>query len=340
MKKLVTSTITLLSLWALFSCTRRQQYDGEYSCESVEIEVIVDWSNSGITPSDTLDSDYVHMVSVRFFPLDGSKAFDRYLQSNIYHGVIDVPVGEYSVVVYNESIDDPYWSDTFTFEDTNDYDLFAAKIVEHDESLYSFYEKQEEEKLSNEALKLASWSMDYFCVSSAMATGMGMNKQDQNMMEALKEVALRKLTTYTTITVEVENLASASTIHASLKGLSEVVYLATGETSSSPVTHIIPLSDITWYGTDSQHGEISEQRLTFTTLNVESDYSLELDILFVDGSRYDPEEVLIYDITDQITGVSKYADDELSATVAVSLPEINSGIDVEQWGDEQEIIIK
>ncbi len=325
MRSLIIATIILLTA----GCTRRPLSD--YGCsgsaaETMEVFVSVDWSLSGFD----LDEDYVHRVAFRFFPTDGSAVFERYLEDDVTSGVIEVPVGEYSVVVYNESIYDTYWQESIIFEDVDSFDLFAAEIVERPSDAFDFYTPAEEEILSMQALQLASGSVEEFVVSEEMSSS-----------NALNPISLRRLTCPTTIEVDVENLSSAYSVHVSLTGLSQRVFMASGDTDNVTITHIDELTERSWHDSTQQHGIISESLLTFSTPPTDTLHILTLGVILIDGSKHESEEDLIYDVTDQILGVdTRYADDDLGANVALSLPEVSGDVEVEEWADNEIVIIK
>ncbi len=339
--------LILITFLSTLGCTRRPLVDAcpAESGESATIGVTVDWSESGIESSESRsDDDYIHRVSFRFFPLDGSTPFDRYLEDNITEGEIYVPIGEYSLVVFNESIYDSYWQGAIEFENSDNYSLFAAYLSDESSTTNPFYETSDSERISASALKLASWSIDRFVVSSemALATKSGLSDEDIEMLEALNPVTPRPLTCTTTISVDVENLSSAATVYASLSGLSHKVFMASGDTHSTSVTHITQLTLRSWNDSSEQHGTISEERLTFSTPSEEQTHLLTLDIVLVDGSLHSPDEELIFDVSDQILGATttRYADSDLAASASISLPEVSGDIEVSEWGDSTEITIQ
>ncbi len=325
----------IATLLLICGCTRRSLSDSGCSltAESVLVDVSVDWSLSSIDAStSSSDEDYVHRVSFRFFPKDGSAPFDRYLEGEeIFEGQIYVPLGEYSLIVFNESIDDIYWQDAITFENTDSYSLFAARLAEGEVDKLTALEYSDQDNIAAEALKLASMSFESISITA-----------DNLFIEALNPVQLRPLTCTTTISAEVENLSSAYLVYSSLTGLSNRVFMASGKTDDESNVHIAQLTDRLWSDEEKQHGTISYERLTFSMPESQSTHTLELDIILIDGSRHVPEEPLFYDVTDQILNptTTRYADDNLSATVSLSLPEVSGDIEVDAWGDSEQITIQ
>ncbi len=348
MKRII-YTLTMLALCCV-GCTRRPLTDvacGAESGESVRLEVSVDWSLSRIE-SYMDEDDAVHRVSFRFFPTDGSKPFDRYLEGDTESGELDIPAGEYSVVIFNESIEDSYWSGSINFESVDSYPLFAATIAPQDSSLY-FYEPADDESLSVEALFLASCSIEYFVVSEAMcSTAQELwTEEDLAMAALLNPVAPRPLCCYTTIEVQTENLSSAYSVHASLTGLTQRVFMASGLTDTITTTHVGELQERVWED-NLQHGVIRDSRLTFSTPQGGGEHILTLDVMLTDGSHHSPDEELVFYVTDQITSSAagstsslrtRYTESDLSASVSMSLPEVSGDVEVEAWDDESLVTI-
>lgn len=321
--KLMLLAIVLVSATAC----ERSSYD--YCSEEVSIPVMVDWSISGITPGQQTDADFVHRVSIRFFPKDGSAPFDRYLEGNVFDGNITVPVGDYSVVVYNEAFDDTYWSEAIRFDNANDYHLFSANIVEMSPLPYDFYTPQSGEIFATEPLKLASWSLDNFEVTQP-----GENCSDCNT--ALTQVKLRRLVILTHVVAEVTNLKSAMRIEAALAGIVSKVFMASGEPATAPTTHLFAFQSPVWDDATHTHGWVERNLLTFGRLSQPSIYLLNLGVIFVSGERYTPATPLLYDVTPQVA--SSQPRDDIEVRVNLALPEVDGDINVGGWDDEEHII--
>lgn len=323
MKKLSQLMLSAMFLATVTACIRSN--DDDCSGEML-IPVKIDWSISGITPNQESGADFVHRVSLRFFPENGSPAFDRYLEGNIFDGTINVPVGTYSVVVYNEALDDVYWSDAIRFDHADDYNQFSANIVETSPLTYDFYTPQPGETFAVEPLKLASWSLDRFEVT----------RSSKNSNDALTGVKLRRLVVPTHVVAEVTNLKSAMRMEAALNGMASKVYMASGKTATAPTTHLFAFRSPVWNDGTHTHGWVDRKLLTFGRLSQSSAYALHLGVLFVTGERYTPDAPLRYDVTNQV--VNSPSDGDLEIRVKLLLPEVNSDINVGEWNDEEHII--
>lgn len=331
MKKLYKLMLSALFLATATACERRSLCD-DCPCD-MSIPVKIDWSISGITPNSGTDVDFVHRVSLRFFPEDGSPAFERYLEENVFEGEIRIPAGIYSVVVYNEAIDDVYWSEAVRFENTDDYNLFSANIVEISPESYDFYTPQPGETFAAEPLKLASWSLNHFEVTQSQQNS-GDDRGVTN--DALTKVKLRRLTISTHVIADVTNLKAAMRMEAALTGIASKVYMASGKTEVLPTTHLFTFRSPVWDDETKTDGWVERRLLTFGRLPQPSSYLLNLGVIFVTGERYNPDTPLRYDVTDQV--ILSPQNDNIEIRVHLTLPEVNGDINVGEWEDEEHLI--
>ncbi|MFR9602914.1 MAG: DUF5119 domain-containing protein [Rikenellaceae bacterium] len=334
MKRLIWSVAIFLVVGG--GCKRRPMVDevcGSASSTTALIPVNIDWSVSGIDPTEGDDgTDYVHRVSLRFFPLDGSAPFDRYLEEDIYSGSIELPEGEYSVVVFNESIYDAYWSDVFEFLNVDDYDEFMAELVDEDETY------------STEAYKLASWSLDYYEVTEQMisqtrstTSRSSLSDYDSQMLSVLEGVVLQPLTCYVNVIANIQNLSSAQSVSCDVSGFSDRVYMASGESHTNQTTHSLSLTSREYTDDENTHGAISNKRLILTkSTHEEAEFKLKFNVLLNDGTQHSPTEPLEFDVAHQVT---RYATDDYDLSADFELPEVSSGIDIEGWEDEEVLTI-
>lgn len=331
MKQIYKLMLSAIFIVAATACERRSLYDNCLGDTSIPVKV--DWSISGITPTSRGETDFVHRVSIRFFPKDGSPAFDRYLESNVFEGVIHVPEGTYSVVVYNEAIDDVYWSDVIRFDNVDDYNLFSANIIEISPLPYDFYTPEDGEIFAAEPFKLASWKLDHFVVSRS---GEDCNECGDDMKNALTKVKLRRLITPVHVVAEVTNLNSAMRMEAALTGMVSKVYMASGESTTSPTTHLFAFRAPVWNDETKTHGWVERNLLSFGRMSQPSAYLLHLGVIFVTGERHSPDIPMRYDVANQV--ISSHPDGNIEVRVNLSLPKVDSDIGVGDWDDEDHII--
>ncbi len=318
----------------LFMACERRPLDDNPGITAL-IPVKIDWSQSNI-PVTNIDGDgYVHRVSLRFFPKDGSAAFDRYLETNVMEGEISVPVGDYSVVVFNEAVDDIYWGDAIRFSNVNSYADFSATIVLDNAANYPLYHPLESEELIVQPFPLASWSLDDFTVTkesvtrTRLATRATIHTDDPE--SALTKIVMRALTHHVNVAVHVDNLSSAQLIQGAMYGFARKIYMASGETAQTPATYIFKLNSRVWDDVSQRSGTVSKSFLSFGRLPGAEAYRLSVDAVFIDGTIYD--RTMLFDITDRVISHPIGAID-INIDLDMELPLITEGIFVGDWEDE------
>ena len=319
------------------SCKRQDFGSGCYV--SARIFVDVNWDDSGINPSvKSEDYSEVHRVSLRFFPKDGSAPFEHYLESSVYSGYIEVPVGEYSIMAMNESVTDVYWSDRLLFTDINDFNKIAATVAPVDPSLYRYYAPTSGELFVQDAHKLASWSIDDFSVTPSMVNRSRLDSIGTTQEDIVIHVKMRRLTYDARVLVTVKKLKSAHTIQGAMRGFSQKVYLSSAETAAIPSTKFFKLREF-MFDADSVSDGIAETSFqTFGKLPVGStpDYSMMLDVVLIDGSTYTPPYPFEYDLTEDVEIQDGFL---INIAASIELPHRDGDehIAVGDWDDEEHI---
>ena len=339
-----------LSVVLLYSACERRPLDEDELPRAASINVKIDWSKSGLNPLATYSGDDgVHRVSLRFFPKDGKPAFDLYLEDNVSEGKILVDVGEYSVVVFNESVSDiNYWADAITFSDVNSYSAFAANIVPLSDAQrqqrFPHYKPAADEKFIAEPLRLASWSLDNFKVTEGMVLASYgqqpvsfLPTEEREMLAALEKIVMRALTHQINLTARVENLVSMSAGYAAMQGLASKVYMASGLTVQAPATYMFMFTG-RQYNADSKNGTTGNSFLSFGRVPASSSYReayfISADILLVNGEMYKPDKPLLFDVTGQMKSNSN-TNINISLNIEFKLPLVEGNISVDDWGDDE-----
>ena len=323
------------------SCQRRLIEDEEMTLAAL-IPVNIDWSESGINPTNG-----VHVVSIRFFPKDGvSPAFDCYLEGNPREGEILVPTGQYSVIVFNESLQDAaFWADKVVFTDVNSYSNFAANTIALTDAArlqqFPYYKPQPSEQFIDAPVRLmASWSLDNFEVTNNMILvtqgrrpASSLSVAESNMLNALKQITMRALTRSVTVTAQVENLISADSMYLAMQGLASKVIMATGVTTYNPSTHLFFLN-----GRQYSNGKDGTARSTFLCFGrtpAPESYYITADILLISKTLFEPTPPLLFNRTNEfIAGFTSNL--LINLNIDFSLPLIEGGVAVDDWGDDEE----
>lgn len=328
------------------ACERRPLEDE--LAQTALIPVKIDWSKSGFVFTNPDGDGLIHRVSLRFFPVDGSAPFDRYLEGNVVEGEIELPAGEYRVVVFNESIHDIYWDDEIYFTDVDDYYRFAANIHSANAVDYPFYSPIQGEELIVEPLRLASWTMvDDFTVTREMVTrtrAAARNGHTRSVdgCDALTCIVMRPLTYNVNVTAKVSNLCSAQLVQGAQRGFSNKVYMASAMTVNSPRTYVFKLNGRTWDDAAQVNGTTRKMFLSFGPLPQAADYHLNLDVVFTTGEIFRPSEwvghfgqSLLYDVTNQVMDSQRGGINlNIDIDIDLSLPFVEGGIGVGDWDDE------
>lgn len=328
--------ITVIAvLIVLISCQRKPLEEEYYTTALIPVKVL--WEHSGMQPTKSEAGDFVSRVSFRFFPKDGSAPFERYLETNVREGAIEVPVGKYALLVMNESVSDPFWSDYLSFSDIDDFSKISATLNVDDPSKYDFYKPKIGEAFAVEAPKLASWSIDDFEVTSEMAQA---SRSDNGTTILALEADLQQLTYSYSVVATIENLQSVMTMYGAMQGFANRVFLSTRKTGRSPATTFFRFNGRKFKSSPEQTDGVTKYVLsTFGRLPIGEQYNLLVDIVFVNGSRYTPNSPndLLFNVTDVVTNSIEL---NIEIPIALKLPKVDGDVGVGDWKDDETIIIK
>jgi hypothetical protein len=349
-------TIGLLAFGTLLTigCQRRLLEEDE-NPSAAYINVKIDWSQSGLNDSQSNgNGNKVHSVTIRFFPKDNHlPVYNAYLEGNVTEGSIFVPIGKYSVIIFNESDEDVYWDNAITFTDANSYDNFAANVVPLADAQriqrFPYYVPASGERIVVEPLPLASWCLDDFEVTPGMVmVSQGekpvsyLTRKEREMFDSFNKVVMRALTRPVYLTTQVENLASMATGYMAIQGLACKIYMASGMTASNTATFLFTLNG-RQYDADGKNGVMNNRFLIFGHAPAsglfDGTYKLAADILLITGELYKPTSPLLFDMTNQVLWNYKILHN-INLNIDFALPYVNDDIGVTNWDDDNHYIIK
>ena len=331
--KLHIITATLLAGLVFNACERRElEYD---YMESALIPVRIDWSLSGVSVED------MHRASVWLFPQDGKTPLEYHLETDLTYREIAVPVGVYSVLVFNETIESNDWK-SIVFTGTNSYETFAAVSVS--ESTLGLYAHSNELPLIGNPDAIAAWSLDRFEVTSEMV----IRTRSLSKLELEKEVphltVIQPLPRFerVVITAYVTNLASSKQATGTIDGMSSGVYMVSGERISNPAVHAFILNGRV-YDAGGNDGTTTRTFNIFGRLQ-EASHNVAVDFLLTNNELHPREEfdVTKLIVTETVEHVRTHIIDlgysNLKGDRPIKLPEgdMSTGIVVDEW---DEIII-
>jgi hypothetical protein len=233
--------VFMIAVAAVLSECKFRPFDGEYTPGTALVPVHIDWSVSGVP------TDQIHRVSLLFFPKEGGKTLEIKIEDNITDNVIKVPVGVYSVVVFNETTNQIDWTGiTFTGKDS--YDEFAAVALPQKE-YEGFYASDDTLPLIKNPDPLAAWSLDSFEVTEDMLIGSRSQSRADTDEAPGDLMNIRPTPRFETMTVtaQVENLSSAMQATGILEDMASGVYMASGERMKTQGAHAFIFSGRTYF---------------------------------------------------------------------------------------------
>ncbi len=157
MSKMIARISALIIATTLLSCNRQELVD-PYKYLAY-IPVSTDWSDS------QLDMSEVGNVSIYFYPTGGGEPVIK-ISNNLNFNLVELPVGEYSVLIFNDMVDN---IKGVNFSNESSYDNFSVGTIEEGVTLPTFYAIDSSvERLATQHSRVASWSMDEFTVDETM----------------------------------------------------------------------------------------------------------------------------------------------------------------------------
>ncbi|MFI3266421.1 MAG: DUF5119 domain-containing protein [Rikenellaceae bacterium] len=323
----------VMMLYSITSC-KRQELEEPQSYDAV-IPITVDWSSSGISEQSITN------LSVYIYPKDGSTPYIK-ISSNIDSTSVTLPVGEYSVLVFNDAIGN---LEGINFKQSDEYSLFTAGAIEDTATDDIYYSLGDSQMLVYSHEPLAAWRMDDFVVSSDMVYNPCCNLSANctlgvSTIEELMDISPTPVTATTTVTLSIDNLDNAMTIQGVITGFAAGAYLSTNERTSSTLTNVYSFTFQTRDYDDSSEATDGTTEVSFYCFgkNLESNttYELTLDIILNSGERVSVTK----DITSQVEQSDDYniVVDLTQESDVISLPEnAGTGFGVESWGDSEHV---
>ncbi len=329
------------------SCERRPLEEG-YRTALIPVSII--WSDAGLDPDNDPNKD-VYSASVWLFskdgsPVFGSKSYREYKLTNPRGGEIEVPVGKYSVLIFNNTTGD--YSSNVGFRGTDKYDTFEYYALPNTRSRYS---RSEGESLILEPDILAAWHLDTFEVTSGMITRTRTrgNVRADDAVRSLLEVRPQLLTPRVWVLAHVQNLSAATSASAALLGMGSSVFLSSEATAPPAGTFVFSLNNRKLEAPDNLHGTVEARFNSFGPLSSVAGAQYGLKMSFTLQKAYNgsttyptpPADPYTFDVTGQINRVEAQLQINLEIGVAageeVDLPSQGSaggfGVGVSDWGE-------
>lgn len=278
--------VLLFALLYYSSCERRPLEEDIY--ETALIPISIDWSKSGIPQGE--DGRYeIHRASILFYPKDGGEMLEYLLEADINYREIEVPVGSYSVMIFNETRTPGDWANIY-FTGIDRYHTFAAYT--RPEEQVGFYLRATEPTLCKQPEPLAVWSLDHFEVTADMvgtteAGGKTRNKLGSSEVKnPFIDVTPLPRSKRVLVRVRVLNLTSAIQSTGIVRGAVAGVMMASGETINILASHAVLLNG-RQMEENGKDGTIGALMYVFGVKENEV-CTFQTDFLLTDGRLYSP----------------------------------------------------
>ena len=338
-----------LALSLLVSCERRPVDEESY--DKAVIPVTIDWVTlANLDPVN--DKEDIYRASVWFFSKDGDvfdgKSYKEFRFSDPRSGEVTLPMGHYSIIIFNNSIDE--FSDNVGFRGTDAYDTFE------------YYAKPATDSRAgaNPVLEpdvLAAWRIPEYEVTPEMVRETrGLSSalteeeraQAQSDLKKLLNLQPERLTYTVHAKAYVSYLKSCSKpADAVLIGMAHSVKLASKEVSMTPSSFSFQMNNRKYDTANPKNGWIEAYFETLGMLAEPIDYRLTLRFTLIgsyNGSTSYPvssASPFTFDVTGQLKTHPSSSDAdyyiELKDSDNVTLPELIPGSftpSIDDWGDD------
>lgn len=339
--------ISILTLLIFTGCERRPLEDD--FIEEAQIMVEINWQESRMEPGE---------ASVLFYPQDGGGMRTLYIYGN--RGTINLKVGKYSVVTFNNKFDD---FDAIAFRGTDKYETLQAYLKP---SNIADYAPASGEKVVDNPDMLVSDSQDEFVVTQAMADRtheemvQQQNSGTKTPYATTPDITLnmKAVTIQANLTVHIRNLylIRKGTQNGIIKGFSEGISLSTRKPISTTVTQFMELPEAKYYEDNYKDGIMRGTITVFGECSVaegapkQKVYFMLRSMLRDEPSTFFKHEVEITkqieyhtDVGLQISmiiGADAEKENPPIVVPPVDLGDANSGFNpnVDDWEEEEEIV--
>lgn len=315
----------------LTSCERREltYYN------TAEITLTVDWSQSGLDNAE----EAAHGATAIFYPVDGGEP-QTFLLGNYSQETVRLQQGVYNIIVFNRSFTD---FSNIAFRGGDKYETLEA------------YNKKTETRIAGKKdvrtviappEKLAAATVADFAVTQDMlgnytrtTTGKAAYPATANDESHALHLIPQKRTSEVVTLIRVEGLNNIRSAVCRLDGISESVFLATGEVSAQGISQEFALTNPVFDENSSRNGTLTGTFNVFG-INFSQNHQLHLEAQLVDGETVFTGDYDNVQVTEKDNGegvVTIYVEAATDKIPDVE-PDSKSGsgfdVDVDGWGDE------
>lgn len=330
----------------LAACEHKELCEGHEHVTYSRVRVDVDWT-------DFLTKETPSGMTVAMYPDDPSLKPVTVLTNNISHAVLNLPVGGYSLLVYNQS---PSEFGSLRFEGM---DALSTSRIMGNEMQSRWYQSRDDDEIvitepewvgidTQKGLQVTS---DMVALTNAMLSQSRHGSRDGDVV--LTTAYPKNIISTLTVHVHIKGIYNLRSARASITGMAAGYMLGENRPTSATATHLLEQWSLTTDNSDPTRGTITARITTFGLpqghQGLPHENYFNLSILLVDG-------VTIMDFPFAIGDQFRYEMDaeanlELSLVLDITiddpLPDVepagggSSGFDaiVDDWGDEEEVDI-
>ncbi len=156
MRKFILYIITTIAILSVSSCHRQELEDPNLFL--AHIPVSIDWTES------LLSMKQVGNVSLYFYPKGGGEPIVK-VSDNLYYNLIELPIGEYSVLVFNDMVNNVVG---VSYQDDAAFDRFSVNMIQTKNYVPGFYEIGANEVIVTPHSRMGGWCLDKLIVDESV----------------------------------------------------------------------------------------------------------------------------------------------------------------------------
>lgn len=347
MKRVLVAAAIATLLLLLVACEHKELCEHHEHYDFSRVRIDVDWT-------DFLAKETPTGMTVIMYPSDASRKPVSTLTNSITHAVLNLPVGEYSLLVYNQS---PSEFGSLRFVGMDD---FSTTCIMGNEVHSRWYQSRDEDEI---AITEPEWvgiatgrglsvTTDMVELTNAMLTQSRYGSREGDVVLTTAHPA--NIISTLTVRVHIKDIYNLRSARASITGMAAGYMLGKNHPTADKATHLLEEWTMTADSDDPTRGVITAKVATFGLPSghrgTTQENSLNLSLLLIDGTTI---KDFPFTIGDQFRyEIDAEANLELSLVLDINidepLPDVepeggsSGGFDatVDDWGDEEEVNIE
>lgn len=279
--------VVMLAVMCLASCHRRDL--DEMGTTTAVVTLNVDWTGSKLDLTD------LKAFSAWFFPKAGGDPI-YVVSNNLATTQIELPVGAYDVLVFNETTISTDWK-SIAFRGTERFETFEAYVRTDVTAARGLYERAENETVISTLEQLAVWKQTDFQVTQGMVVDTRKKTKGATDTRSVIEIKPTPLTYEVNVVAKVKNMNNAFAISGVLKNMASSIFLATGKRGATPVSQQFMVENFTWDQGSTKNGQAAAKVFSFGRVeNAALKNTAQFDIITYSGTQVSP---FLFDVTEE-----------------------------------------